>query len=49
MSSASWSYSVNRGGSWSVAPQYARVAHRYAITPDDSHWTIGVRLMRRYT
>jgi formylglycine-generating enzyme required for sulfatase activity len=36
---------VNRGSSWNDNPQYARVAIRDYITPDDHYYDLGVRLV----
>jgi formylglycine-generating enzyme required for sulfatase activity len=44
--SASGSYRVRRGGSWSSVPQGARVAHRYYDAPGCRYYILGVRLLR---
>jgi len=43
---ASGSNRVLRGGSWSIFPQYARVAFRNYFTPDIRDYILGVRLLR---
>jgi formylglycine-generating enzyme required for sulfatase activity len=43
---ASGSDRVNRGGSWSLGPQYARVANRSFLAPDYRYDFLGVRLLR---
>ena len=39
-------YRAFRGGSWSLDPQYARVAFRNLVAPDYRNGTLGVRLVR---
>lgn len=36
---------VDRGGSWSSGPQFARVAHRESSTPGITLSYVGVRLV----
>ena len=43
---ASGSRRVNRGGSWSIDPQYARVANRSLSSPGLRGSGLGVRLLR---
>ena len=43
---ASGSFRVNRGGSWDIMPQFARVARRYGGAPGDRLSYLGVRLLR---
>jgi len=43
---ASGSHRVIRGGSWSIDPQYARVANRDNASPDFRNDILGVRLLR---
>ena len=40
---------VDRGGSWSLVPRYARVAIRGDFTPGIRYGALGVRLVRRCT
>lgn len=47
MSFASGSNRVSRGGSWSNAPQYARVAYRDYDPPVYRYRGLGLRLARR--
>jgi formylglycine-generating enzyme required for sulfatase activity len=44
--SASGSYRVRRGGSWSVVPQYARATFRFYGGPRSRHDNLGFRLLR---
>jgi formylglycine-generating enzyme required for sulfatase activity len=43
---ASGSLRVRRGGSWSIDPQYARVAIRSSVDPGRRNGGLGVRLLR---
>jgi formylglycine-generating enzyme required for sulfatase activity len=37
-------YRVNRGGSWSYSPSYAREVYRIRFTPVDRYSDLGFRL-----
>ena len=37
---------VNRGGSWSDVPRYARVSYRSRNDPDVRYYILGFRLFR---